>query len=59
VSASVADTKGRAQAAPPAPVNGAAGRVWAHAGAPRVVFRFTIAGAGSPNSKMLNEECAL
>ena len=42
--AAVADTfKGRARAAQPALVNGAAGLVWAPAGRPRVVFGFTIA----------------
>jgi RNA polymerase sigma-70 factor (ECF subfamily) len=33
---------GRARAAKPAFVNGAAGAVWAHGGQPRVVFGFTI-----------------
>lgn len=33
---------GRAQAAEPALVNGAAGAVWAPGGEPRVVFDFTI-----------------
>jgi RNA polymerase sigma-70 factor (ECF subfamily) len=41
----VADTfSGRAQAARPAPIDGAAGAVWAQGGRPRVVFGFTIAG---------------
>ncbi len=41
--AAVADTfKGRARAAQPALVNGAAGLVWAPGGRPRVVFGFTI-----------------
>lgn len=41
----VADTfKGRAQAAQPALVNGAAGLVWVAGGRPRVVFEFTTAG---------------
>ena len=41
----VADTfKGRAQAAQPALVNGAAGLVWMAGDRPRVVFRFTTAG---------------
>jgi RNA polymerase sigma-70 factor (ECF subfamily) len=35
---------GRARAARPALVNGAAGAVWASGGRPRVVFGFTIAG---------------
>lgn len=35
---------GRARAAQPALVNGAAGAVWAPGGLPRVVFAFTIAG---------------
>ena len=39
----VADTfSGRARAAQPALVNGAAGAVWAPGGRPRVVFGFTI-----------------
>lgn len=38
-----ADTfKGRARAAQPALVNGAAGAVWVQGGQPRVVFDFTI-----------------
>src|SRR5213593_1064783 len=42
----VAETfKGRAQAAQPALVNGAAGLVWVAGGEPRVVFTFTTAGA--------------
>ena len=42
--AAVADTfSGRARAAKPALVNGAAGAVWAPGGRPRVVFGFTIA----------------
>ncbi len=41
----VADTfKGRAQAAQPALVNGAAGLVWLAGGEPRVVFEFTTRG---------------
>jgi len=41
----VADTfSGRARAARPALVNGAAGAVWAPRGRPRVVFGFTITG---------------
>jgi len=41
----VADTfSGRARAAQPALVNGAAGAVWAPRGQPRVVFGFTITG---------------
>jgi RNA polymerase sigma-70 factor (ECF subfamily) len=41
--AAVADTfSGRARAAQPALVNGAAGAVWAPDGRPRVVFGFTI-----------------
>src|SRR3989442_2592774 len=41
----VADTfKRRAQAAPPALVNGAAGLVWLAGGEPRVVFEFTTRG---------------
>jgi RNA polymerase sigma-70 factor (ECF subfamily) len=41
----VADTfSGRARAAQPALVNGAAGAVWAPGGEPRVVFSFTITG---------------
>jgi len=41
----VAETfKGRARAAQPALVNGAAGLVWVAAGRPRVVFEFTTAG---------------
>jgi hypothetical protein len=41
--AAVADTfSGRARAAQPALVNGAAGAVWAPGGRPRVVFGFTI-----------------
>jgi RNA polymerase sigma factor (sigma-70 family) len=35
---------GRARAAQPALVNGAAGAVWAPGGQPRVVFSFTVAG---------------
>ncbi len=43
--AAVAETfKGRAQAAQPALVNGAAGLVWVAGGRPRVVFTFTTAG---------------
>jgi hypothetical protein len=39
----VANTfSGRARAAQPALINGAAGAVWAHGGQPRVVFGFTI-----------------
>src|SRR3989449_4148858 len=42
----VAETfKGRAQAAQPALVNGAAGLVWVAGGEPRVVFTFMTAGA--------------
>jgi RNA polymerase sigma-70 factor, ECF subfamily len=42
--AAVADTfSGRARAAEPALVNGAAGAVWAQGGKPRVAFTFTIA----------------
>ncbi len=42
--AAVAATfSGRARAAQPALVNGAAGAVWAPGGRPRVVFAFTIA----------------
>src|SRR6059036_466615 len=42
----VAETfKGRARAAQPALVNGAAGLVWVAGGEPRVVFTFTTAGA--------------
>ena len=42
--AAVADTfSGRARAAQPALVNGAAGLVWAQRGVPRIVFGFTIA----------------
>ena len=42
--AAVAETfAGRARAAKPALVNGAAGLVWAPGGRPRVVFDFTIA----------------
>jgi RNA polymerase sigma factor (sigma-70 family) len=41
----VAETfSGRAQAARPALIDGAAGAVWAQGGRPRVVFGFTIAG---------------
>ena len=41
----VAETfKGRARAAQPALVNGAAGLVWVAGGRPRVVFEFTTAG---------------
>jgi RNA polymerase sigma-70 factor (ECF subfamily) len=41
----VADTfAGRARAARPALIDGAAGLVWAPSGVPRVVFGFTIAG---------------
>jgi len=41
--AAVADFfSGRARAAQPALVNGAAGAVWAPGGRPRVVFGFTI-----------------
>jgi hypothetical protein len=41
--AAVADTfSGRARAAQPALINGAAGAVWAPGGRPCVVFRFTI-----------------
>ena len=39
-----ANFSGRARAAQPALVNGAAGAVWAPAGVPRVVFAFTIVG---------------
>ncbi len=43
--AAVAETfSGRAQAAQPALINGAAGAVWAPGGRPRVVFSFTVAG---------------
>jgi RNA polymerase sigma factor (sigma-70 family) len=43
--AAVADTfAGRARAARPALIDGAAGLVWAPSGVPRVVFGFTIAG---------------
>jgi RNA polymerase sigma-70 factor (ECF subfamily) len=35
---------GRARAAQPALVNGAAGLVWAQRGEPRVVFGFTVSG---------------
>lgn len=43
--AAVAETfSGRARAAQPALVNGAAGLVWAPGGRPRVVFAFTITG---------------
>jgi RNA polymerase sigma-70 factor, ECF subfamily len=43
--AAVAKTfSGRARAAQPALVNGAAGAVWAPGGRPRVVFGFTITG---------------
>jgi RNA polymerase sigma factor (sigma-70 family) len=43
--AAVADTfAGRARAARPALIDGAAGLVWAPGGVPRVVFGFTIAG---------------
>jgi RNA polymerase sigma factor (sigma-70 family) len=43
--AAVAETfSGRARAAQPALINGAAGAVWAPGGRPRVVFAFTIAG---------------
>ena len=43
--AEVAGTfSGRARAARPALVNGAAGAVWAPGGRPRVVFGFTISG---------------
>jgi len=43
--AQVAGTfSGRARAARPALVNGAAGLVWAHRGEPRMVFGFTISG---------------
>jgi RNA polymerase sigma factor (sigma-70 family) len=43
--AAVAETfSGRAMAARPALVDGAAGAVWAQGGRPRVVFDFTIAG---------------
>jgi RNA polymerase sigma-70 factor (ECF subfamily) len=43
--AAVAETfSGRARAAQPALVNGAAGLVWAPGGRPRVVFGFTITG---------------
>jgi RNA polymerase sigma-70 factor (ECF subfamily) len=43
--AAVASTfSGRARAAQPALVDGAAGAVWAPGGRPRVVFGFTIAG---------------
>ncbi len=43
--AAVAETfSGRARAAQPALVNGAAGVVWAPGGKPRVVFEFTLAG---------------
>jgi RNA polymerase sigma-70 factor (ECF subfamily) len=43
--AEVASTfSGRARAARPALVNGAAGAVWAPGGRPRVVFGFTISG---------------
>jgi len=43
--AEVAGTfSGRARAARPALVNGAAGLVWAHRGEPRMVFGFTISG---------------
>jgi RNA polymerase sigma-70 factor (ECF subfamily) len=43
--AGVAETfSGRAQAARPALVNGAAGAVWMQAERPRVVFRFTVSG---------------
>ena len=38
-----ATLSGRAQAAQPALVDGAAGAVWAPGGRPRVVFAFTIA----------------
>jgi hypothetical protein len=35
---------GRAEAARPALIDGAAGLVWLHRGKPRVVFAFTLAG---------------
>src|SRR6266704_2714449 len=40
----IAPIVGRAQAAQPALINGAAGAVWAPGGRPRVVFSFTVAG---------------
>jgi RNA polymerase sigma factor (sigma-70 family) len=39
-----AEFRGRARAAQPAIINGAAGAVWASGGRPRVVFSFTIRG---------------
>jgi hypothetical protein len=56
----VAETfSGRAQAARPALIDGAAGAVWAQGGRPRVVFGFTIAGGKIVGIDMLAEPARL
>ena len=56
----VAETfSGRAQAARPALIDGAAGAVWAQGGRPRVVFGFTIAGGKIVGIDMLAESARL
>jgi RNA polymerase sigma factor (sigma-70 family) len=56
----VAETfSGRAQAARPALIDGAAGAVWAQRGRPRVVFGFTIAGGKIVGIDMLAEPARL
>jgi RNA polymerase sigma factor (sigma-70 family) len=50
---------GRAQAARPALIDGAAGAVWAQGGRPRVVFGFTIAGGKIVGIDMLAEPARL
>ena len=55
--AAVAETfAGRARAAKPALVNGAAGLVWAPGGRPRVVFDFTIAGGKVVEIGLISDE---
>jgi RNA polymerase sigma factor (sigma-70 family) len=56
----VAETfSGRAQAARPALIDGAAGAVWAQGGRPRVVFGFTIAGGKIVGIDMFAEPARL
>ena len=58
--AAMAETfAGRARFAQPALVDGAAGAVWAPGGRPRVVFRFTIAGAKIVEIELLSEPASL
>jgi RNA polymerase sigma-70 factor (ECF subfamily) len=54
--AEVAGTfSGRAQAARPALVNGAAGAVWTYRGQPRVVFSFTVAAGKITELEMIGD----